>query len=215
MKLKHVIWDWNGTLLDDRGLARSLINRMLEKRGIESLTEERYLALMGMPIEKYYQRAGFVFSEEPYEELAAEWVKGYLAGWKETRLRQGALEALKGVRERGYTQSVLTATRQSLIEEQARYFGVTEYFEAITGTGDYLAHGKAHLGKAHLEALGLAPQEALLVGDTDHDAETACEMGSPCMLLTGGQMDEIRLRATGCPVLARPVEIVMNLEKRI
>ncbi len=42
MKYKYVIWDWNGTLLDDVGAALASVNDMLALRGKEPIDLVRY-----------------------------------------------------------------------------------------------------------------------------------------------------------------------------
>ena len=47
---RHFIWDWNGTLLNDAWLCVDIINSMLEERGIERVTAERYAQIFGFPL---------------------------------------------------------------------------------------------------------------------------------------------------------------------
>ena len=42
MKYKHIIWDWNGTLVNDLTLCVDLLNVSLEKRGLPLISEDNY-----------------------------------------------------------------------------------------------------------------------------------------------------------------------------
>ena len=54
-----------------------------------------------------------------------------------------------------------------------------------------------------MAACGADPARCLMVGDTDHDAETARAMGVRCILYAGGHQTRARLEATGCAVIDR------------
>ena len=65
MKYKRVIWDWNGTLLDDFDISIDAINEMFEERGMPKFKDkEDYLKHFCFPIEKYYKNVGFDFLKE-------------------------------------------------------------------------------------------------------------------------------------------------------
>ena len=75
MKDVTVVWDWNGTLLNDVELNCAIMNRMLLERGKKPLPDlETYRRIFGFPIKGYYERAGFDFSREPYEDVADEYL---------------------------------------------------------------------------------------------------------------------------------------------
>lgn len=57
-----VLWDWNGTLLDDAALCCELLNTMLARHGYAPVgSMEAYRQVFCFPIETYYRRAGFDF----------------------------------------------------------------------------------------------------------------------------------------------------------
>ena len=43
MKFESIIWDWNGTLLDDVDIAVAIINQLLCQRGLKPIAYEHYL----------------------------------------------------------------------------------------------------------------------------------------------------------------------------
>ena len=54
MRYKHIIWDWNGTLLDDRWLCIEAINKTLTKRNMNTITDNEYVELFCFPVKDYY-----------------------------------------------------------------------------------------------------------------------------------------------------------------
>ena len=61
----YVLWDWNGTLLDDLALNLSVENELLRRRGLfERADKDYYLEHFGFPIIEFYRALGFDFSKE-------------------------------------------------------------------------------------------------------------------------------------------------------
>ena len=82
MKYKHVIWDWNGTLVDDTWLCVEIINKLLKKRNLKLVTIDDYKEKFMFPVREYYIELGFNFEDEPFEvsglEFINEFKKDYL-----------------------------------------------------------------------------------------------------------------------------------------
>jgi len=84
-KIKHIIWDWNGTLLNDCWLCVKAINKALAKRNLDLITEEKYKDIFCFPVSEYYKRLGFDFSKEPFKEAGDEFVLYYGANFDDIR----------------------------------------------------------------------------------------------------------------------------------
>ena len=77
MALKHIIWDWNGTLVNDKWLFIDGINSSLKKRELPTITEKQYMDIFTFPVEEYYKKVGFDFANEPFHVAGDEFVKYY------------------------------------------------------------------------------------------------------------------------------------------
>ncbi len=65
--LVKIVWDWNGTLLNDVDLCFSCINRLLVSHDLKPLdTLSQYREVFTFPIEDYYKRVGFDFDKIPF-----------------------------------------------------------------------------------------------------------------------------------------------------
>ncbi len=60
MKYKHIIWDWNGTLLDDRNFCIDIMNNVLRRRGMNKMTESWFLENFCFPVKDYYKKLGLL-----------------------------------------------------------------------------------------------------------------------------------------------------------
>ncbi|OGQ99973.1 MAG: hypothetical protein A2284_02865 [Deltaproteobacteria bacterium RIFOXYA12_FULL_61_11] len=211
---RHVIWDWNGTLLDDVALCVEVMDGMLRARGLPGLDVQRYREVFDFPVIEYYRRLGFDFEVEPFSEVGTEFIVTYERRRHEAPLRAGAVEVLHRLRAAGVTQSLLSAYRQESLEQLIRTHGLETHFLALRGLGDHYAHGKQELGLRHLAELPYAREEIVLVGDTVHDHEVATLLGLRAFLLTDGHQAASRLATSGRPLLAelRALPSVLGLE---
>lgn len=197
-----LIWDWNGTLLDDLALSNSALNTLLARHGYaQRYDEDGYKAIFGFPIVDYYLRAGFDFSRHPFSELAAEYIALYDPASLDCTLCPGANEALAAVKKAGLKQVILSASKLDTLQAQVNHFGLLPFFDELVGQTDFYAHGKLDTGKAWLSRQSFAPSRITLVGDTLHDAEVAAALGVNCVLCAAGHHSRATLQTAGVPVI--------------
>lgn len=197
-----IIWDWNGTLLDDVEISRQVMNEMLRKRGLPNLkTREDYQAIFTFPVRDYYRDAGLDLDREPFAGLAEEWTALYGAMSQKAGLFAGACQVLEQLQQRGICQLIVSASPQDTLERQVTAAGIRPYFQALLGISDIYAEGKAGVAARYLAENGVDPQNVLFIGDTLHDWEVASQTGCPCVLLTAGHQGCRRLERCGVPLL--------------
>ena len=205
--LRHVIWDFNGTLLNDFDLSLDLVQEERRESGLSPITGEMYRELFCHPISDFYSRMGFRLDGKEYSALSRRFHAAYARRVHGCRLHEGAVEALEWFRSRGVTQSVLSALPHGLLCELADRFSVAGFFESIQGSGDHLAVGKLDYGRTWLFESGRDPASLLLIGDSTHDAEVAQALGVGCVLCCAGFQSRSALEATGYPVIDTLKEI--------
>ncbi len=200
-KYKHIVWDWNGTLLNDAKTCVSILNEILSRRGMAKITFEQYREKFDFPVKDYYRRIGFDFSVEPFEIVANEYIEAYRHRQFECRLQKGAEKILKEFVQKGLKQSILSAYYQEMLEEVVKFFGIRELFFRVIGLNDYYASSKVESGKVLLKELKLKPGDVVLIGDTVHDFEVASEIGVDCILIADGHNQREKLESCGVTVL--------------
>ena len=205
---KHIIWDWNGTLLDDAWLSVSVMNRLLAQRNLPTLTLETYRAVFAFPVRGYCQALGFDFEQQSFEDLSIEFIAQYEARRHECALAPAAVAVLTRIAAAGIGQSILSAYRQDDLVNVIDHFGLAHFFERLIGLGDIYAASKVELGRSRMRELGHAQAEVLLIGDTVHDFEVAQAIGAACMLVAGGHNSSVRLQSCGVPVVAALPELL-------
>jgi phosphoglycolate phosphatase len=210
-QIRNIIWDWNGTLLNDMNICIDIMNTMLANRAIPLITADLYREVFTFPVRDYMVSIGFDFSKEPFNTPADEFVIQYDTKYKEAGLFSGVRTSLRRFRTEGYRQYILSAQEQTLLSRTVCHYELTGYFEALTGTADNYAFSKIETGRQMMKDLGLVRSETIMVGDTVHDFEVASSMGIRCLLVSHGHQSPARLRATGAPVVDSLSEIPLHL----
>lgn len=198
---KTIIWDWNGTLLNDLELSIDSVNILLEERHLPILTIERYKEIFGFPVVNYYKAAGFDFEKEPFEVPARQYVKLYGNRADSLKLFPDVIETLSFFKENGYQQIVLSAMKDDNLKKMINYANISHFFDGIFGINDNYAREKVSLGKQVVDKLGLNPSECVMIGDTLHDAEVAEQCGFNCILFSGGHVARHRLEQKGFTIV--------------
>lgn len=198
---KHIIWDWNGTLLDDGWLFVDVMNTILKRRKMKTITLEKYREIFGFPVKNYYTKLGFDLEKEPFEESGMEFIKGYKNRRYEAQLYPQVIPLLSDLQTIGISHSILSAQHQTLLDDLTQYYNIRDHFIQVVGLDNHYAHSKVENGIQWVNRLKLNAQEVLLIGDTDHDFEVAETIGVDCLLLSHGHHSPDRLQKTGATVV--------------
>ena len=211
IKYKAIIWDYNGTLLDDMSIGVRSINRMLKKRGLPLLSVERYREVFTFPVKKYYETVGFDFEKENWDIVANEFISHYTSLLPESRIFPKAIELLSHFSTEGKKQFIVSAMEHNMLKQSVADGQIENYFDEISGIDDIYASSKIENGIKLMQKHKLAPEEVCLLGDTAHDYDVSKELGCQCILIAAGHQSLERLKETGCPQVVNHLnEILKN-----
>lgn len=209
---KTIIWDWNGTLLDDAVTCLQTINKMLKIRNLEELSLDKYRNVFTFPVIDYYRKVGFDFEKEEWETVAMEFINFYLEALGNVKLTPDAKEALEYFKRRGYRQAIISAMQHDALIKSVSELGIYDYFDYIGGVGDHYGAGKIDNARNYFKVAGLNTEYVTLIGDTIHDSEVALELGCKCVLVTTGHQSYERIQKTGLPVIKDLSEIRLKIQ---
>lgn len=213
--MKHIIWDFNGTLLADAQLSVDADNYVFDALGLPRITLETYRKHMTMPVRDFYAALGIDLNVHTYETISRLWLERFNAGAVAAGLAPGALETVRRFGEMGLTQSVLSASYEPSLRAQCDALALTPYMREVDGLENEKAEKKTDIGLRQMKRLGLAPRETVLVGDMEADAELARALGVSCALVSWGHNDLERLVSTGCPVAHTFDELAAIIESML
>jgi len=205
----HLVWDWNGTLLNDFELVVSATNHVLTSVGGRAVTGDEHRRHFVRPVADYYAAVlGRAVDADEFDRLDAIFHDVYRAGLTTCALADDAMTAM---RSWPGSQSLLSMWFHEDLVPAVTAFGLDGRFRRIDGVrmalGGDRAYKAGHLA-AHLTSLGLDGSAVVLIGDSIDDADAATSVGAGCVLYTGGFTDAERLRASGHPVADSLTEAV-------
>ena len=192
--VRHVIWDWNGTLIDDVGLCVKILNEELRNYQIEAISINEYRQKFFFPVASFYKQLGLPYSGCKYDALALRYISEYRKRFTGCQLHDGAVRTIERLNSQGISQSILSAGKQSDLEGFVKHFSVDSFFNFVDGAEDIEARGKNERAQEHLSEIGVYAEDAVLVGDTCHDWEVAQIIGCKSFLFTLGHVDTSRLK---------------------
>jgi len=200
-QIKGIIWDWNGTLLDDARLAVETMNGMLARRNLPLMTVDSYKQVFTFPVKDYYQKIGFDFEREPFEIPASEFIVRYNELVNDCRLHPDSFSTLNHFKDYGYRQFILSAMKQETLDQCLAHYKINHFFEHVSGLDDHYAASKTENGHRLISMMNLDSSQLLLIGDTVHDFEVATELGCLCVLVADGHQSKSVLKSTGALVI--------------
>jgi len=213
--MRHVVWDWNGTLFDDLPIVVASVNVSLRSVGAPPIDADRYREVYQRPLHRFYE----VLLGRPVlpDEMAAidrDFHDAYHALLDQARLTVDARSAVELVAARGQTQSVLSMWWHDRLVPAVRYFGLEEHMLAVDGHRGPAGASKQNHLERHVDQLtrlfpGRVRREGVVViGDVTDDADAARAVEVGCVLYDGGSQPRAALEATGAPVAATLMEAV-------
>ena len=200
MNYDCIFWDWNGTLLDDTDYCIATVNKSILKRGLKELTKSRYYEIFRFPVIDYYCDLGFDFTKENYDDLAVEFNVNYAENSNQLKLKREAKEVLEVFYGKKIPQYILSASEGDVLKTALSFYGIEKYFDALSTSDNYRASGKAERGKEFANEVARG-KKILLVGDSEHDLETAKAIGADCVLCKGGHTSDEKLATLGVTVI--------------
>lgn len=212
LRYKYIIWDWNGTLLDDVNINIEIINTLLKERGLPLIdSPDKYKNLFCFPIQNFYKELGFTFKDEPFEDVARQYAFMYDEMYPSAEIPYETEELLRTFKQKGITQIIISATEQKFLLKQVTYFELEQYFTDILGTSDIYVRSKVSVAQQWMQENGASPDEVLFIGDTTHDKEVADSIGCDCILVAKGHQSKDILTFSGAVI----ADSLKDIEKAV
>lgn len=185
MRYHYIFWDFNGTIIDDVQNALGCVNDLLERKKRDPITLKDYYNYVETPIVGFYYHI-LPPEEIDFEEISKDYHRDYAKRIDETHLAEGAYELMHSLKKQGVHQYIITANHIDEVIDLTKKFGIYDCIDNILGADNTLAESKTERAKNFFDTLQINPDDALFVGDTLHDLETANALGIDCVLVEYG-----------------------------
>lgn len=185
--MKYVIFDFNGTVLDDVAVGLKAENICIQtylKRPPMDLDE--YLHKFTFPVKEYYEKVGFNWDDGyTYEEVGDLWFKLYKEFKNEYKVFDGVVDLLKKNHELGNKNILLSASDLNELKIQLEELNIAEYFDEVLGLDNIYAESKVAIAKKWIKDKN--PDDCMFIGDSLHDLDSAKAMNvKNCVLVAKG-----------------------------
>ncbi|MFD4123947.1 HAD family hydrolase [Streptomyces globisporus] len=196
----HIVWDWNGTLLDDLSVMVDAVSACQEAIGEPAVDAATYRQQHCLPGRAFHDRlCGRPVTEAEWSVITETFAEHMAA--RHPPLRAGAARLLAGISAQGHTQSLLSLTADARLRREVAQLHLDNFFRRIDGR-HAPAIPKSNALQRQLAALGEPDRRrVVLIGDTTDDAEAARACGVRAVLHTGGFETLEKLRTAGTPVV--------------
>lgn len=198
---KHIIWDFNGTLINDVDYVVDIVNSLLTSADLAPISKELFLNQFGFPISNFYQAIGLGTDQFEINKLSEVFVSQYQKSLHMCQIYPHSRELLEHFAAKGLGQSILSAADIETLNMAVDRLHLRSYFENIFDLADKLARSKLELGAKLIEQRGAPVADYLLIGDTDHDLEVGQSLGVDVILIAHGHQSFERLSALHDSVL--------------
>lgn len=196
--MKTIIWDYNGTIIDDTQYCLDIEIKMLKKRGMKSdWTIDQYRDLFCFPVIDYYYKIGYTFENETYDDISIEFNELYDANFDSLKVMDDFIPFIENAINNNYQNVILSASKLDKLKEQCNKLGITKYFIDIKGTDNILAQSKVEMAKDWMRTSNINPNDCIYIGDTTHDVDTAKAIGiNDIYLVARGHQSKSILNST-------------------
>lgn len=209
-----MIWDWNGTLVDDLELVVGAVNLSLRDLGAEPIDADDYRTHYTRPVEVFYQRLlGRPVDEREWARIDTVFHQGYRDGVASLPLTVDARLAVDQAKSFGWSQSILSMWWHEELVPAVAAHGLDRDMIRVDGNRDAAGESKLRNLRRHLRELAadlgpLDPDRVVLIGDALDDAEAARDVGIRCVVYDGGSHHRAALSGVGMPVADRLTEAI-------
>lgn len=194
--LNTVVFDLDGTLLDTLGDLAGSVNYALRKHGLPECSLQEVRSFLGNGIVRLMQGAvknavqGAAF-EEVFQTFRSHYLEHCL---DTTQPYPGILPMMEKLREAGVKMAIVSNKLHPAVQELSRRF-FAELVTSAVGESETVRRKPNPDGVLRaLKEMGSRPEEAVYVGDSEVDWETARNAGLRCALVCWGFRDEEFLR---------------------
>ena len=190
-KYNTVIFDLDGTLLNTLEDLRDSVNVIMERFGWQQHSLEQIRRFVGNGIGKLMERSIPGGREnEAFEEAFLQFRAYYTEHCRiKTRPYDGVLDLMRTLSEHGFRLGIVSNKNDAAVKELNEI-----YFSQYTGVAIGDREGARRKPApdsvyAELEELGSEAEEAVYIGDSEVDYETAKNSGLRCILVSWGFRD--------------------------
>lgn len=185
---KAVLLDIDGTLLDSHDFVFSAVRHTLTTHGYSYPTKTQLKKVQGKALMDFYQ---MLLPEVDIAKLAQTHVEFQKNNFHLVKPFPKIIKTLISLKEQGFTLAAVSNRMRESLLKSLKHVGILDYFDIVVGADD-VNNPKPHKDHvlAALQKLGVEPENAYMVGDTDHDILAGKSAGVKTIGVTYGWLGQ-------------------------
>jgi phosphoglycolate phosphatase len=200
-----LIFDLDGTLVDSLPGISASLNRTLTAHGLPGHSDAAVRSFVGDGLRTLVQRAASAGADQALiDSLVALFKKDYELSWAQgTKAYPGIHGMLNDLQREGFQLAVLSNKTHEFTMAITRAVFPQVHFAQVLGQQDGIPHKPHPDGALQIAtAMGAAPENCIVIGDSTMDLETASRAGMQAIAVAWGYHDRERLIAAGATRVA-------------
>jgi beta-phosphoglucomutase len=190
MKLSAVIFDLNGTILDDEDEYGKAFAEVLKSLGVEVAPDFPHTRGIGVKANWPIFQAKYKFkTSKTFEQLALETQEAYLKQISNISVRPGFDELLETLKENGIHVALATSNTWEVADKILDIIGITGEFEVIT-TSEEVLHNKPDpdIFTVTADKVGVDREDCLVIEDSGAGITAARRAGMKVIAISDGEI---------------------------
>ncbi|MCA1530472.1 MULTISPECIES: HAD family hydrolase [Bradyrhizobium] len=196
-----LVFDWNGTLLDDACALLKTTNAILHRFGHTPIDMKTLREHCDVPLSRFFlnlgmsqdevamvDRDGSAILHDTYEPLAGK-----------AELRQGARRVLELARREAASSIIVSNHIVDPLRSQLRRLEINDLIDDVLAfesrATQYKSMSKGERLRLYMQRNDLKPESTFIIGDMPVETDIARDLGLISISITGGFVSESRLRA--------------------
>lgn len=202
----YVLFDFDGTVFDSaEGITKS-VQYALGKMGIEAELKD-LMCFAGPPLDEMFSLRYGMSPEQAHRAVELYRERYTPVGWAECSPFPGMHELMGRLRKKGIKLAVATSKPRHFAQRILEKYGMQNDFDIICGSElDGTRGQKWEVIEYALSQFGIAPSEAIMVGDRKYDVIGAKKCGVPCIGVRFGYAEPGELESEGAVYVAEDAD---------
>lgn len=217
MHINTIIFDLDGTLLNTLDDLCDSVNYALDKFGFPVRSIEEVRTFVGNGVKKLMERSvPLNTSNDTIDQCLTIFKEHYSNNMRiKTKPYEGIYETLNSLKEKGYKLAIVSNKYDKAVKELCKDY-YSDFIQVAIGESNGVNKKPAPDSiYAAIEELNASPENAIYVGDSEVDVQTAHNTGIPCIGVTWGFRKREVLKAEGADlIIDDPYELVDYLENQ-
>jgi phosphoglycolate phosphatase len=185
-RFRLIVFDWDGTLADSTGIIARSLQLACREVGAPMPDDATARHVIGLGLVDAMRHAAPTLAQERYAELAGHYRASYVAREDEITLFDGVRDMLDELDAMGFLLAVATGKGRAGLERALTLQGLEKRFFATRCADEGFPKPHPDMLLHLMERAGVDADATLMIGDTTHDLELACNAGAAAVAVSWG-----------------------------